>query len=265
MPLSTIGMYIGSKIDEFGNGKTLHILDMGCGEGNIIEGLLPRGHVMYGYDFEYRREAAASRLQKHYPDNLDDHIKFTETGQKIPFDNQQFDLIYAIQVFEHVQFLESIFAECARVLKPEGRLIATFPLATTPIEPHLLIPFAHWLPPGAFRKQYLQLWYILHLRPHLEGKSAAETATIKNEYLQNNTYYRFLNEFMSVGEHYFQDFEIDTYNTLKTKLDLLSQSGSAPRRWLAQTINTIPASFLNGVISHLVNITLIFSNPRHSD
>src|SRR5690606_18672931 len=140
--------------------------------------------------------------------------------------------------------------------------IATFPLATSPIEPHLLIPGAPWRPPGKLRESYLQLWYASRLRPRIEGKSAAETAAIKDAYLPDHSYYRFLNEFMAVGEHYFQDFEVDTYTTIKTKVDLLAESGSASKQWLAQMVNAIPKPLLEGAVSYLINTTLIFSNPR---
>ncbi|MBU6499948.1 MAG: hypothetical protein KGQ40_15600, partial [Rhodospirillales bacterium] len=39
--------------------------------------------------------------------------------------------------------------ELARVLRPGGVLVAIFPTAEMLVEPHLKVPFVHWLPPGS--------------------------------------------------------------------------------------------------------------------
>jgi ubiquinone/menaquinone biosynthesis C-methylase UbiE len=57
-----------------------------------------------------------------------------KTEREIPFESQMFDVIYANQVFEHVRFLDRMFEECVRVLKPGGTLITLFPVATYPLE-----------------------------------------------------------------------------------------------------------------------------------
>jgi hypothetical protein len=49
-------------------------------------------------------------------------------------------------------------AECARVLKPEGVLIALFLLATVPIEGQGLMPSVHWLPSGSNRHVYIRFF-----------------------------------------------------------------------------------------------------------
>ncbi|MBZ0299765.1 MAG: class I SAM-dependent methyltransferase [Anaerolineae bacterium] len=265
MALTVHGTYVAKKIDELSDGKTLHILDMGCGKGNVIEGLLPKGHAMYGYDFENRRTAASERLRPYYQENFDNYIKFVDDERKIPFADQQFDLIYAIQVFEHVRFLDSMLAECARVLKPSGKLIMTFPLATAPIEQHVNIPFVQWLPPGNFRVRYLHLWYWLRLRPRLNKMSPYEMAVSRDNFLRNQTYYRFLNEYLSVGAYFFSRFEIDTQTTLRTKLALVADQGVPWKRSLAQwLLNMDDRSFntLASMVSHFVNITLIFCDPQ---
>jgi ubiquinone/menaquinone biosynthesis C-methylase UbiE len=90
--------------------------------------------------------------------------------QLIPFEDNTFDVIYANQVFEHVKFFHSMISECSRVLKPKGILLANFPLATYPIEAHIKIPFAHWLPPGDLRTRYLYFF----LRFGLETKTTSK-------------------------------------------------------------------------------------------
>lgn len=49
---------------------------------------------------------------------------FQELGEKLPFDNQTFDLVFARQVLHHAQDLQQLCNEIYRVLKPGGIFIA---------------------------------------------------------------------------------------------------------------------------------------------
>ncbi len=46
-------------------------------------------------------------------------------GEKLPFPDGELDLVYARQVLHHARALESLVAECARVLRPGGLLLAS--------------------------------------------------------------------------------------------------------------------------------------------
>jgi SAM-dependent methyltransferase len=69
-------------------------------------------------------------------------------GEALPFASEQFDAILSFDVFEHVQDLEQVLAECRRVLRPGGRLFAVFPPYWHPTEHHLglvtRMPCLHW-------------------------------------------------------------------------------------------------------------------------
>ncbi len=73
----------------------------------------------------------------------------------LPFADDQFDLVYCSSVIEHVPppRREAFAAELRRVGR--GWFVQT-PAFSFPIEPHALLPFAHWLPVGA-RKRYWRL------------------------------------------------------------------------------------------------------------
>jgi SAM-dependent methyltransferase len=47
----------------------------------------------------------------------------------LTFTSGSFDLVLCNELFEHVQYLDQAFGEIARVLRPDGRLLATCPLA----------------------------------------------------------------------------------------------------------------------------------------
>lgn len=157
---------------------------MGCGDGAAIEYLINYNYHLYGYDLEFQKNDLRKKLKRYFGEDFESHIKITPDGKKIPFPEDFFDVIYANQVFEHIKYLDTVFAEIERVLKPNGVLLTNFPLVTYPIEGHLKIPFAHWIPPGKIRIQYLRMFYASRLRSKLKGMNAIETAAHWDEYLQ---------------------------------------------------------------------------------
>jgi SAM-dependent methyltransferase len=73
----------------------------------------------------------------------------------LPFAENEFDLVYCNSVIEHVPPArrEAFAAELRRVGR--GWYVQT-PAWSFPLEPHALLPFAHWLPVG-LRRRYWQL------------------------------------------------------------------------------------------------------------
>lgn len=74
---------------------------------------------------------------------------------RLPFDDDAFDLVYCSSVVEHVP--RERRAALARELRRVGRgLYVQTPAYSFPIEPHALLPAAHWLP-VPLRKPYWRL------------------------------------------------------------------------------------------------------------
>ena len=73
----------------------------------------------------------------------------------LPFADDEFDLAYCSSVVEHVarEHREDFAHELRRVAR--GWFVQT-PAFAFPIEPHALLPFAHWLPAG-MRRPYWRL------------------------------------------------------------------------------------------------------------
>jgi SAM-dependent methyltransferase len=73
----------------------------------------------------------------------------------LPFADGEFDLAYCSSVIEHVAPAQrpAFARELRRVA--QGWYVQT-PAFSFPIEPHALLPFAHWLPPGP-RRHYWRL------------------------------------------------------------------------------------------------------------
>ena len=78
-----------------------------------------------------------------------------DAAARLPFEDSEFDLVYSSSVIEHVPRArrEAFAAELRRVGR--GWYVQT-PAYSFPIEPHSLLPAAHWLPLG-LRKRYWSL------------------------------------------------------------------------------------------------------------
>ena len=262
---SATTLYIARKLNELADatpGRKLDVLDLGCGEGTVMAQLVDYGYKLHGYDLSERKDVLKTRLGAHFGDTFEDRIRIAPDERTIPFPNASFDVIYANQVFEHVKFLDCVYAECARVLRPGGVVITLFPLATYPVELHARIPFAHWLPPGRVRIAYLQCFYALGLRPRWKDLSAHETAVHWDETLRKICYYRFMNEIQELSEYYFEGWQFDTHAYIRAKIDLMAANPSAMRRKAGALLEACEGSVLDYLITHFFGAVLVLKSPR---
>jgi SAM-dependent methyltransferase len=127
------------------------IVDLGCGRLGL-RALAP-GLDVTGVDITPRPEYPGPFVQ-------------ADATQRLPFEDGEFDLAYSSSLVEHlVPERRAPFAsEIKRVAK--GWYVQT-PAFSFPIEPHALLPFAHWLPVG-LRRRYWRLgaagyWEEIHM------------------------------------------------------------------------------------------------------
>ena len=119
----------------------MHVLDVGAGAG-IVTQLNIHGRVarICGLDPDERVTTNP---------NLDEgRVGFAE---KIPWEDESFDLAFSDNVLEHLENPEAVFKEVARVLKPGGRL-----LVKTTNKRHYM-PVIARLTPHGFHKFYNSL------------------------------------------------------------------------------------------------------------
>jgi methyltransferase family protein len=118
----------------------MRVVDIGCGALGLRA--LEPGLDITGVDLVERPQ---------YPGPF---VRADATG-RLPFADRAFDLAYASSVIEHVAPAQraAFAAEVRRVAR--GWYVQT-PAWSFPIEPHALLPFAHWLPPS-LRRPYWRL------------------------------------------------------------------------------------------------------------
>lgn len=127
------------------------VLDVGCG-GLGLRALEP-GRDITGVDLADRPDYPGPFVQ-------------ADASEALPFEDDAFDLAYSNSVIEHVDPARRarFAAELRRVAR--GWYVQT-PAIGFPIDPHSLLPFAHWLP-VAIREPYWRLgaggeWEDIHL------------------------------------------------------------------------------------------------------
>ncbi len=106
---------------------TLHVLDLGCGNGLASFCFASSGCRVSALDPDPSNDVglgATERLRQTLPrpDLIETKIGFAES---LPYPDNSFDVIYTRQAVHHFQDLSRAFAECYRTLKPGGRLLAT--------------------------------------------------------------------------------------------------------------------------------------------
>jgi SAM-dependent methyltransferase len=129
------------RVEDFlrlaGVGPETRIVDVGCGSLGL-RGLAPQLDIT-GVDLAERPE---------YPGRL---VRADAT-EHLPFSDNEFDLAFSNSVIEHIapDRRNGFARELKRVAR--GWYVQT-PAIGFPIEPHSLLPGAHWLPPSA------RAWY----------------------------------------------------------------------------------------------------------
>jgi 2-polyprenyl-6-hydroxyphenyl methylase/3-demethylubiquinone-9 3-methyltransferase len=101
--------------------KGLRILDIGCGGGILSEPLARLGATMTGVDpSETNIEAARAHAET---SGLAIDYRCS-TAEQLAEQGEQFDLVLAMEVVEHVADVPLFVASCAALVKPGGLMIA---------------------------------------------------------------------------------------------------------------------------------------------
>jgi SAM-dependent methyltransferase len=135
-------------LDRAGVGVEGRVLDAGCGGGGTALSLAEESAFAVGLDLEARFAGAGTRLMA---EKRIANAAFVQgDGERLPFRDGSFDLVFSHSVIEHVARAEGYLRECHRVLKPGGVLYlstaptlslagAHLPRLLVPIPVHLIV------------------------------------------------------------------------------------------------------------------------------
>lgn len=110
--------------------RNCHVLDVCCGMGGSSRYLAHNYDCrVTGIDLAESRIDGATRLTN--MTGLDDRVEFRNANAlDMPFADATFDVVISQEAFCHVPDKDRLIAQCARVLKPGGRIVFTDILVT---------------------------------------------------------------------------------------------------------------------------------------
>jgi len=103
-----------------GKNKNYKFLEIGCGNGYILEDLIDYQYQLVGSDIFIN---ALINARKRLPDTVE---LIQMDALNIPFENT-FDIIGAFDVIEHIDDDEKVIQEVFKALKPNGYFLITIP------------------------------------------------------------------------------------------------------------------------------------------
>jgi len=160
-------------IEEYKTSKNIandqiNILDFGCGRGRSVLKLKIEGYNIFGVDVDSLPINNAKKLYEHYGFNVKQLLSEIDVNNRTLFPDNYFDIVFSIQVVEHIQHIETFLNEIARITKPSGINYHIFPFKYHYKEQHLGMPLIHWLPKNKLRKNLIQLMVLFGVEPFWE-------------------------------------------------------------------------------------------------
>ena len=238
--------FVASWVTRRLAGRPGRVLDYGCGAGQIIKVLRATGVDAWGCDAFYEGGDYSTQI----PAELQPFIRRMPEAA-IPYEDNQFDIVFSNQVFEHVPDMDKALREIARVLKPGGSALNVFPDRGVWREGHCGIPFLHWFRKGT----KLRVYYAACLRGlggnFTEGKTIMGWSRDFCDWLDNWTYYRR------------RDDIHERFNRM------IGETSHAEEQWLSarfdRRFDAVPTQLQRLIVRKMAGLTLVsVKDARHN-
>ncbi len=266
-------------------GDSLNILDIGCGDGLLIEYLgkaLPLlfknvEFVLYGFDVGdhgVQPDGYFAKTIGHLTltmPNVDWADRLALISEKDPWPHADafFAATVSNQVLEHVRDHDMFFAETARVTRTGGVGVHVFPSRHTVIEQHTLVPFAHKCRQDHNMRRMIRWWSSLgrgRYREH-KFKSAKTTpesyAARHTDYLIRYTNFQNKSFFLDLAKSH-QLHSTFRHSGLYLTEKLRRMRGKQSRYFAPETPG-VGQTLASWISPYLTNITLLVTKNRHYD
>ncbi|MGB7241000.1 MAG: class I SAM-dependent methyltransferase [Sulfitobacter sp.] len=266
-------------------GDSLNILDIGCGDGILIEYLgkaLPmlfKGveFDLYGFDVGDHGVQAdgyfaktIDHLTKAQPAvDWSGRLALISEKDLWPYSDGFFAATVSNQVLEHVRDHDMFFAETNRVTQTGGVGVHVYPSKHTLIEQHTLVPFAHKCRQDHTMRRMIYWWSVLGRGRFREHKADSATVTPQSyaarhaDYLIRYTNFQNKSYFLGLAKKH-QLHSTFKYSGLYLTEKLRRMAGK-PSRYFAPEA----PGFLLGLAAffgpYLTNVTLLVTKNRDYD
>lgn len=100
--------------------KELNVLEIGFGSGKMLTKFLKKGHKVYGIDNKCLEIRIEELLKEH-------GTLYFDKAERIQLPEENFDLIYAIHLIEHLEAPAEVFKKCYDALRKGGLLYLMTP------------------------------------------------------------------------------------------------------------------------------------------
>lgn len=115
---------VSYELHEYRDFKGKKVLDVGCGNGYVLERFAREGAETYGIDITPMSIKLCK--QRFEFSGIENASFVVANAEELPFPDNYFDCVTSMGVLHHVPDTEKAVSEIYRVLKPGGRLIVMF-------------------------------------------------------------------------------------------------------------------------------------------
>ncbi len=148
--------WISKVLEKKFPGKRLQILDVGCG-GGLLANHLALHHEVIGIDLSEK----SLEIARHF--DTTKSVKYIQaSAMALPFPEESFDVVIAMDLLEHVENPQHVVEEASRVLK-KGGLFFFHTFNRNFLSYALIIKGVDWFVPNAPKNMHI---YDMFIKPH---------------------------------------------------------------------------------------------------